>query len=221
MTCQDRFFPEATFGGFTNHDGTVAFYLRVNALTTASCVVLDVGCGRGAYQDDPIALRRSLRILRGKVQKVIGLDLDMSAISNPFLDEFRLLEDQSAHWPVGDHSVDLIVCDWTLEHIADPAFFFEEASRVLKTGGYFCARTTNAWGLVALAARVVPEKYHAGLIAALQRNRKVDDVFPTHYACNSVVRLQHCLTRHGFEGVVLGFGGLTEYLKFSCVLYRL
>ena len=41
--------------------------------------VLDYGCGAGGYGDDPVALRRDLRVFRGKVKKVIGLDVDPSA----------------------------------------------------------------------------------------------------------------------------------------------
>lgn len=40
-----RFYPEARFGGFSDIDGTMAFYLRVNALLGCDSVVLDFGCG--------------------------------------------------------------------------------------------------------------------------------------------------------------------------------
>lgn len=61
-----RCYPETEFGGFADIDGTLAFYRRVNALLTPDSVVLDVGCGRGEYRDDPIPIRRDARILRGK-----------------------------------------------------------------------------------------------------------------------------------------------------------
>lgn len=41
------YYPESRFGGFTDVDGTVAFYTRVQSLVEAGSVVLDVGCGRG------------------------------------------------------------------------------------------------------------------------------------------------------------------------------
>ena len=41
--------------------------------------ILDVGCGRGAYADDPILLRKNLRILKGKAARIIGIDVDPGA----------------------------------------------------------------------------------------------------------------------------------------------
>src|SRR5262249_40689121 len=76
MNNKERFYPETRFGGFTGVDGTVAFFSRVNSLLEPSFVVLDVGCGRGEYRDDPVPLRRNLRILKGKVERVVGIDVD-------------------------------------------------------------------------------------------------------------------------------------------------
>ena len=221
MDCIKKIFPESEFGGFANADGTILFYLRVNALAKPTDVVLDVGCGRGEYQNDPIPIRRDLQILHGKVHKVIGIDPDSNAAKNPFLDEFRLLEGISCAWPLEDHSIDLIVTNWTLEHVTDPELFFHEVQRVLKPGGYFCARTSNAWGVVALAARVIPDKFHAKIIQYVSKIRKEEDIFPTHYACNTVPLLRKQLDEHGLTGVVLGSAGLAAYLGFSCLLYFL
>jgi SAM-dependent methyltransferase len=219
MNCQEKLFPETMFGGFANLDGTIAFYLRVNALIKPSNVVLDVGCGRGQFQDDPIKIRRDVRVLRGKAQKVIGLDLDVNAANNPFIDEFRLLESSSSRWPIEDQSIDLILTDWTLEHVPDPDLFFREAHRVLKPGGYFCARTTNAWGYVALMSRIIPQNYHKKIIQKVQKIRKEDDIFPAHYSCNTIPLLRRKLSQFGFAGIVLAYAGLPAYANFSCLLY--
>src|SRR2546422_991874 len=69
-------YPEVKFGGFTDVDGTIAFYTRVNALIGASSTVLDVGCGDGAYATDPVAIRRTVRVLKGRCRRVIGIDVD-------------------------------------------------------------------------------------------------------------------------------------------------
>ena len=90
MNYNERFYPEARFGGFTDIDGTMTFYNRVNSLIDSSFVILDVGCGRGAYGEDPVIQRRKLRILRGKAAKLIGIDVDENAQHNPFLDGFVL-----------------------------------------------------------------------------------------------------------------------------------
>ncbi|HEX9617275.1 MAG TPA: hypothetical protein VGA03_07640, partial [Anaerolineales bacterium] len=98
MNFKSLYYPESRFGGFSNVDGTVAFYNRVNALVQPSSVVVDVGCGRGAYVEDPVPYRLQLRILKGKCQKVIGIDVDPKGKENPYIDEFRLIE--GSRWPV-------------------------------------------------------------------------------------------------------------------------
>ena len=144
MSFKESFYPESRFGGFTDLDGTIAFYLRVSALLEPSSVVLDFGCGRGCYVDDPFPIHRQLRSFQGRAQRVIGMDVDEGAAANPFLDEFHLLTGEA--WPLDDDSVDLCVCDNVLEHVERPAPFFSEARRVLRKGGYLCIRTPNAWG---------------------------------------------------------------------------
>lgn len=222
MNCVEKFFPEVHFGGFSRFDGTVSFYSRVNALLKMDYTVLDVGCGRGAFQDNKVKFRKELRILRGKVKKVIGLDVDPKAKTNPFLDEFVLLPSPFDSWPIEDQSIDLIVSDWTLEHVANPIFFFDEVYRVLKPGGYFCARTTNKWGYVAVGARIIPEGFQSKLIKFLQSGRRYEeDIFPTVYACNTLSCLKRMLKMHKLKGIVYAFSGLPGYLDFSCFLFYL
>jgi hypothetical protein len=75
MNNKEFFYPETRFGGFTDVDGTIAFFNRVNSLLDVSFVVLDVGCGRGEYNEDSVAIRKNLRILKAKVAKLLGLML--------------------------------------------------------------------------------------------------------------------------------------------------
>ena len=42
-TYETIYYPETSYGGFTGVDGTMAFYLRVNALIEPSSHVLDFG----------------------------------------------------------------------------------------------------------------------------------------------------------------------------------
>lgn len=219
MTCEERFFPEMRFGGFNQLDGTIEFYLRVNALLTPNSVTLDVGCGRGNYHHDPVTTRKNLRTLKGRVARALGMDIDPSAAQNPAIDAFLLLESPAAPWPVDDSSIDLIVADWTLEHIANPDWFFSEAKRALKEKGLLCLRTTNAWGYVALAARILPAALHHPLIFWSQKTRKEKDIFPTVYRCNSFPALRKMLISHQFSGVVFSPAGTPGYLNFSCAAY--
>jgi SAM-dependent methyltransferase len=214
-----RFYPESRFGGFTDSDGTIAFYLRVAALLEPSFTVLDFGCGRGAYTDDPLRIRRELRIFKDRAARVIGLDTDPAAESNPFLDRFHLLEND--FWPVEDETADLIVCDHVLEHLPSPTAFFAEAYRTLKPGGYLCIRTPNAWGYPALASRLIPTFLHLRVLKRAKERLKPQDVFLTYYRCNTLPAIRHALRAHAFDGIVYGFRAEPSYLAFSPITYWL
>ena len=219
MNNQEKFYPESKFGGFTAIDGTIAFFNRVNALLDPSFVVLDVGCGRGEYRDDPVIFRKNLRILKGKVTKIIGIDVDQNASDNPFLDEFYLIKDNA--WPVESNSIDFILLDYVLEHISNPDQLFEEIHRVLKNGGYLCIRTTNQWSYIAIAATFIPNKYHSKVTSVVQDGRKQEDVFPTVYKCNSIQKIKNIMKKNGIEGVVYGYEAEPSYLSFSRIAYFL
>ncbi len=215
-----RFYPESRFGHFSHVDGTIAFYLRTQSLVSKDSVVVDLGCGRGEAQEDAVAIRRQLREFRGKVRRVIGLDVDPVGSENPLIDEFRQITDQSA-WPLPSGEVDLCIRDYVLEHIERPDEFMQEVFRILKPGGYFCARTSNAWGYVGLISRLTPNRFHAAITGKAQVGRQARDVFPTVYRCNSLWSLRSLLQRHGFDYCIQGIEAEPNYLAFSSLFYRL
>ena len=217
MGKEERFYPESKFGGFTDIDGTIAFYSRVNSLLQPSFVVLDLGCGRGSYREDKVQFRKNLRIMKGKVFKVIGIDVDKNARNNPFIDEFHLINGDK--WPIVSDSIDLIICDYVLEHVCNPNIFFREIKRVLKQGGILCLRTPNRWSYFAIAATIIPNKYHSKITSFVQHKRDDDDVFPTVYKCNSFRKLRGILKDFGFSCVVYGYEAEPSYLHFSKIFY--
>lgn len=181
----ERLYPEICAGGFTRADGTVEFYGRVNALLEPHFTVLDLGAGRGGQLlDHAGSWRTGLCTLKGKVARVVGADIDEAVLENPFLDEARIIA-VGEPWPFADDSFDLIMADWVLEHVANPAEFAAEVRRVLKPGGWFCARTPNRWGIVGIGANLVPNRLHTRVLARLQPDRKEIDVFPTAYRLNT------------------------------------
>lgn len=220
MSYVKQFYPESRFGGFTDVDGTIAFYGRVNGLLKEDSVVLDVGCGRGLFLEDPVAFRRQLRNLRGKAARVIGLDVDEAAAANSSIDEFHRIDGKSP-WPVADSSVDLLVSDCTLEHVPQPSEFFSEIRRVLKPGGVCCLRTSNSLSYVGLVARLIPNRLHSKVLAKVQDKRKPEDVFPTVYRCNTVGAVRRAMELHQFEHVVYGYEAEPSYLNFSKLAYFL
>lgn len=217
---KERFYPESGFGGFTDVDGTVTFYTRVNALLTASATMVDFGCGRGAAGEDPIPFRRSLLWFKGRCERVIGLDVDAAGESNPKLDEFHLIGPRST-WPLEDDSVDLVLSDSVLEHLQEPDRFFQEAARTLRTGGYLCIRTTNRLGYVGLVSSWTPGRFRGRLLSRARPERRSEDTFPVEYRCNTVAAVRRGMEDAGFEAVVYGYEAEPSYLSFSALAYRL
>lgn len=215
------FFPETQFGGFSDADGSLLFYARVNVLAQPAFRAVDFGCGRGAGQDDVIPWRRALRSLRGKVAKVTGLDVDPIGETNPNIDEFRLLDPSKTTWPLETESVEMIVCDNVIEHLPDPQAFFSEAARVLTPGGYVCIRTPNSLSYVGIISRMVPNRHHGTIVSQVQARRKEEDVFPTLYRCNTVAAIRRAFAKNGFRAVVYGYEAEPSYLHFSRVAYAL
>jgi SAM-dependent methyltransferase len=209
----ERIHPEIAFGGFSEVDVSIAFYTRVHSLLEPSFVALDIGCGRGSHAQDPLPFRRNLLTLRGKCRRVIGIDVSKPSAENPMIDEFRLIED--GQWPVENESVDLCICQNVLEHVEDPAALFAESARVLRDHGLLCIRTPNAWGYAAIAARLIPNRWHASVLKMLGRVADSRDVFPTPYRCNTVSKIKSMMRRHGFEACVFTKAIDPEYLLFS------
>ena len=213
-----RFYPESTFGGFSDVDGTIRFYTRVNSIIRKDDIILDVGCGRGEYQEDNCEYRRNLRVLKGKCKKVIGIDVENAARDNPYIDEFHLIE--SDVWEtIQDSSIDIIVCDYVLEHVQYPEKIFSEFNRVLKNGGAVCARTPNLFSYFGVLSNFTPNRLHAKILARVQDERKPEDVFPKYYHSNSISRIKKLLRRYGFEGVVYGAESEPAYFSFSSIVY--
>jgi SAM-dependent methyltransferase len=179
-------YPECNAGGFSKVDGTIEFYTRVNSLLDKSMFVLNFGAGRGAaILDDPVSYRRTLQVLRGKVAEVIGIDIDDVVRSNPDLDK-AIVVSPDEPLPLADGTIDLVISDATFEHIDNPAHVSREMARLVRPGGWICARTPNLIGYIGLGANLIPNARHVKLLRHLQPDRKEIDVFPTRYKMNTV-----------------------------------
>jgi SAM-dependent methyltransferase len=143
-------YPEVAAGGFSRVDGSIAFYGRVRALL-AECptpaMVVDFGAGRGAFLDDQVRARRDTRLLRGTAGRVVGIDIDEAVLTNPSVDEAYVVK-VGEPLPLAGGSADLVVSDFTFEHIADPGWAAGEIGRILRPDGWMCALTPNRWGYI-------------------------------------------------------------------------
>lgn len=177
-------YPEYRAGGYTKYDGGMEFYGRLNALLKPDMVAVDLGAGRGQQFETDNEYLYNLFKIQGKVTRVIGVDVDDAVMENTHIDEARVYD--GARLPFDDLSIDLIYCDWVLEHIDDPKVFAAEVGRVLRPGGWFCARTPHTFSILAMASRAIPNRLHASFLQKIQPgNRQARDVFPTFYRMNS------------------------------------
>ena len=176
---------EKMVGGFTENDGTIDFYLRINSLIDDKSVVLDFGAGRASWcEDDKCVTRREIRLLKGKVKQLIAADVDEVVLNNRSSDKQIVIND--GQLDVEPNSVDLILADYVLEHIDNPTEFFIQIDSCLKSGGWFCARTPHKYSYVAIIASLVNNRFHSKLLRFIQSERKEIDVFPTRYKLNKM-----------------------------------
>jgi len=214
----EKYYPESKFGGFSDIDGTIVFYNRVNALINKNDTILDIGCGRGKFTEDSNLYQRNLRMIKGKVKQVIGIDVDINSEGNPTLDIFKKI-DINNPWPIENNSIDLAFCYQVLEHIDNPDLLFSECNRVLKKNGYLCIRTTNKWGYIGLGARIIPHSFHKRILHHIQNNRKDEDIFPTFFKCNTIPAIRRMLNKYNFNGVVYGYNSEPGYFDNSYLWY--
>ena len=212
--------PELQAGGFSRHEGAIQFFTRVQALLHPDMCVLDFGAGRGLFQEDPNMFRRNLRTLRGKVRKVVGVDVDDAVLTNTGVDESRLVKPGEL-LPFAPSSFDMVVSDWVLEHLDEPEIFAREMERVLKSGGWLCARTPNKWGLTAIGARLVPNKLHTKFLKRLQPARQEKDVFPTRYRLNTLRDIERFFPESSWVNCSYLWRGEPKYHGNSSILFRL
>ncbi|MGH7782090.1 MAG: class I SAM-dependent methyltransferase [Candidatus Binataceae bacterium] len=173
----------------------MAFYRWVRALAAPNSVVLNLGAGP--------ATKQTVRILKGEVARLIGVDVDPCVLENPELDEAYVYE-PPAPLPFSQSTFDLAFSDFVLEHIADPLVFLREVRRVLKPGASYFFRTPNRFHYVGLAASATPHRLHR-LIANRARGlaKEVHEPWPTYFRMNSRRRLRRLANVAAFSAIEL------------------
>lgn len=214
-------FPETGAGGFTSLDGTLEFYSRINALLSPAMVVLDFGAGRGgALADGKIEFKKGLMSLRGKVNKVVACDVDDAVLENPGADEAVVIQPGLA-LPFEDQTFDMILCDFVFEHIADPELVSGELKRVLKPGGWLCARTPNKYCLISVATRLIRNSMHSHVLSVVQPERRSFDVFPTKFRLNTRRDIQKWFRPEIFDDFTYRYEAEPSYFFNSSLIFAL
>ncbi len=215
------FFPERAAGGFSHVDSAIEFYTRINGLLKKDMRVLDIGAGRGAQVlNAESEFRSNLLTIRGKVAHVAGVDIDPIVLENPLLDEAKVI-DYKSPIPFPDQSFDLIFADWVLEHVDNPEDFEQNIYRLLKPGGWFCARTPNRFGITGIATNIIPNKLHTRFLSFLQPKRPAQDVFPTSYKLNTKRRIKRHFSRKKWENYSYISNAEPPYMSVSKIMMAL
>lgn len=170
--------------------------------------LLDAGCGRGA----PILAK-----YRGKAARLIGVDL----VEFDNLHGLELLQNDLGNIPLPSASVDLVMSRSVMEHVTDPGAVYGEIFRILKPGGHFIFLTANLWDYASLIAKVIPNRFHAAIVARTE-GRAEEDVFPVAYRTNTRGSVSRWAARAGFEIASFRYlGQYPSYFMFNGLLFLL
>lgn len=173
------------FYGSDHQGGTVKFYRLVCDQIAENAMVLDVGAGPGNWRWE--------EYLRAPSFTKAGIDIDPRVCENTSLD-FRVLG-TADQIPFSESSFDLVLADYVMEHLADPAQACREIHRVLKPGGFFFFRTNNLLhytGVPSLVASNPVQKKVASRIGH-------PDPYKAYYRFNTTRSMRKALGQAGFQ----------------------
>lgn len=172
-------------------------------------VLLDAGCGRTV----PV-----LRQYLGRVDRLIGVEMVEFTDVPPGIE---VLNADLANIPLPDASVDLVMSRSVFEHLTDPTAVYAEMSRLLTPGGRIVFLTANYWDYGTQVARLVPNRFHARVVRAVE-GRPEEDTFPTAYKTNTRSDVLRLARGAGLEVERIDYlSQYPNYLMFNGLLFGL
>jgi len=171
--------------------------------------VLDLGCGRGGVMER----------LHPQAGFAAGLDPDLQSLCEHRAPALALCCGLAQSLPYHEDTFDLACCSWVLEHLADPARAFAEATRVLAPKGRFLFLTPNARHPLLLLNRALG--WTRGRLANWLYDRAQADTFRAFYRANTAPQIERLAEVAGLERVSLHFVGDPTYLAFNEPLFHL
>ncbi len=161
---------------------------------------LELGCGHQLLPSWDIEKERRI-VARAKF--VVGLDPDRQAIQY-----HSSIGVRTTGWgdalPFTDASFDIVTMNMVVEHLEHPEVVFREVQRVLRPNGVVVFHTPNLQGYATQVAAMLPEFAKAPL-ARLLHGRASEDVYPTHYRCNTRRDITECAAKAGLDVVEISF----------------
>lgn len=167
--------------------------------------LLDVGSSTGIIDN----------ILAKKIGKVVGIDIDNSAIkfANKTYKRKNLIfkVDDALKLSFKDNSFDVIVCTHVYEHVTNPKKLFSEIYRVLKPEGVCYLAAVNKWWPLEphhnlLLLSYLPKKLGNLYVKIFN---KAPSYFETLYSYNKLSRLSVKFRKHEYTDKI--FRDLKKY----------
>lgn len=193
--------------------GHTRYVLTVKSQFRDDCRWLDAGGGRRIFHD---AYDGEMELV-SRAQQVVVCDADPPSLTDHASVRDGICCDLN-NIPLQSKSQDFVTCGMVVEHLSDPQGCLAELSRVLDDHGELIIHTVNLWGYptqLALLAKLIPAGLRRRMVATLT-GRLEEDIFPTHYRCNTDRKITQLLERAGFNVKVkhLNHGPLFKLLPF-------
>ena len=165
-------------------------------------VVLNVGCGFIPFG------------IKGKCKKVVGIDLDKRAETNPDLDVVFIQDIKDFSY---SEKFDVIVAQWVVEHLEYPQEVFKNLRSLLKDGGKCILLTSNKTHYISQIGRRTPYQFNKWFYKFIHAE---EDTYPVYYRSNTPRKLYLDMVNAGFylsrfESIEPG----PNYLEFSLPSY--
>lgn len=162
---------------------------RLNSISEPALVV-DVGGGREC---------RFARFRPADTDiRIVAVDVSPEELAaNDEVDEKRVA-DVTKELPFDPATVDLVVSEAVLEHLADTESFIAHCARVVRPGGQFISLFSSRFSPHAIANRVLPDAWSSVLLRTLVPGSSGRLGFPAHYDRTYASEISRLLERHGF-----------------------
>lgn len=170
---------------------------------------LDLGCGK----------KSEVTLIEGKVRSLTGMDALYSAIKENETPMRRTVGDSTA-LPFKDGSFDVIVSQWMMEHIADPAGVLKECHRVLRKGGNVVMVTNSKYHPMMFMSSILPRGFRDWLKKIILPSFIEEDTFDTFYVFNSLADTDAAMTAAGFTRKFASYTG-APFFMYSRLLFKL
>lgn len=177
--------------------GTLVHVALDAAITAAEArrpgavAALDAGCGRVS----------ALRSFRPRIGRLVGADIHQPSLPLPHLDEFAVVDLCASADGFPEHSFDVVLSSFTLEHFADPTSALSNLRRWIRPGGSLVITTVNRRHPFVAAYLGLPDGARRRLQPLVKGTAA--DAHPLVGACNDPGAIRAALEAAGFSGIRL------------------